>query len=202
MNKYLLIGVVAILAITGGWWYVSQPNTPVTPDTTQSPPQHNSTAGSNSKGTQSSVTASKSGWVVTINQQISIRFENPADALVSSVEQRETIDGTTIHELIVTPKGTDPTRVHFFSTNAPFEQAKKIQIYQSEVSNSKFADDTIDGLKGVRRTDYNPYNDCTNELTVVEKNGVVYGSQIAQCPTHSQGYDQLRRDIAHSLKFL
>lgn len=202
MNKYLLVGIVSILIIAGGWWYLNQSSTSSTLDTTQLPVQQNPTTGSNSNTTQQSTIASKSGWVVTTNQQLGIRFENPADASVSSLEQRKTTDATTINELIVTPKGTDPTIVHFFSTNVSLEKAKNIQIYQSDIRNSEFSDVTIDGLEGVRRTDHYSNNNCTKELTVVEKGGIVYGSHIVQCPTHPQGYDQLRRDISNSLKLL
>jgi hypothetical protein len=134
---------------------------------------------------------------------LGIRFEYPANATVSSVEQRKTTDGTIINELTVTPTGMDPTRVHFFSTNASLNQAKNIQIYGfTNVKNGEFDNATIDGRASMRRIDHYLTNDCTNELTVVEKSGVVYGFHIVQCPTHPQGYDQLRRDIANSLELL
>lgn len=146
---------------------------------------------------------SKTGWITTTNQQLGIRFEHPADASVSSEAQRQTTDGTTISELTVTPAGMDPTRVHFFSTNTSLDQAKNIQIYGfTNVKNSEFTNATIDGRAGTRRIDHYLNNDCTNELTVVEKNEVIYGFHVVQCPTHSEGYDQLRKDIASSLKLL
>lgn len=162
--------------------------------TTQEPTQSNGT------NTAETVT-SKSGWIIITNQQLGIRFEHPADASVSSVSQRQTADGTTINELIVTPAEMDPTVVHFFTTNAPIDRAKNIQIYEfSKIENSEFTSATIDGRAGTRRIDHNLYNDCTDEITVVEKNNVVYGYHITQCPTHPQGYDQVRRDIANSLE--
>ena len=182
MNKYLLAGAIAILAIAGGWWYLNQSNT--TQQTTHVQP-------------------SKSGWTITTNQQLGIRFEHPVDALVSSMAQRQTSDGTTINELIVTPVGMDPIRVHFFTTSASLDQAKNIQIYGfTQVKNSEFTSATIDGHAGTRRIDHYLNNDCTNELTVAEINALVYGFHIVQCPTLPQGYDQLRKDIANSLELL
>ena len=90
----------------------------------------------------------------------------------------------------------DPTKVHFFTTNVPFDQAKNIQIYGSKVKNSEFVSATIDGRAGTRRVDHYLNNDCTKELTVAEINGIVYGFHIVQCPTHPQGYDQLRKQLA------
>ncbi len=37
MNKYLLIGVVAILVVAGGWWYFNQSSVPATSETAQLP---------------------------------------------------------------------------------------------------------------------------------------------------------------------
>lgn len=103
--------------------------------------------------------------------------------------------------LNVTPAGVDPTRVYFFSMNTSLEYAKKnIQIHGSATYAKEFGSVIIDGRTGVLRTQYNPDNDCTSELGVIEKRGVVYGFSLVQCPTHPQGYDELRRDIADSLK--
>lgn len=33
MNKYLIIGVVAVVVIAGGWWYLNQPNTTTVSET-------------------------------------------------------------------------------------------------------------------------------------------------------------------------
>jgi hypothetical protein len=191
MNKYLLIGVFAILVIAGGWWYTTQ--------STQLPSQQNA---NNKSNLNTNMTTSKPGWIVTTNEQLNVRFENPTDASVSTVERRQTVDSIAISTLVVTPKGMDSTVVHFFTTDVSLEQAKNIQFYQSDISNSEFVDATIDGLKGIRRIDHHSYNDCTNELTVAETNGIVYGSHIVQCPTHPAGYDQLRKDIANSLEIL
>jgi len=157
---------------------------------------------SNETNTNETVT-SKPGWTTATNQQLGIRFEYPADASISSVSQRETSDGTTINEMTVTPTGMDPTTVHFFTTSASLDQAKNIQIYGfTNVKNSEFVNTTIDGRAGTRRIDHYLNNDCTNELSITEKNGVVYGFHVVQCPTHPQGYDQLRKDIADSLELL
>ena len=167
-----------------------------TPEKKQKPTRSNETGGNES-------VTSKPGWITTANQQLGIRFEYPVDASVSSAGQRETSDGTTINELTVTPTGMDPTRVHFFTTSASFDQAKNIQIYGfKKVKNSEFTNATIDGRAGTRRIDRYINNDCTNELTITEKNGVVYGFHVVQCPTHSQGYDQTRKGIADSLELL
>lgn len=142
-------------------------------------------------------------WVTTTNQQLDISFEHPSDATVSPVVKRETADGTTISELIVTPAGGDVTRVHFFSTDATLDQARDIQIYGStSIGSSEFVDVTIDGAPATRRIDHYLNNDCTNELTVVEKSGTVYGFHVVQCPTHSESYDQLIIDIINSLRLL
>ena len=161
------------------------------------------------KSTESSETSandtvtSKHGWTTTTNQLLGIRFEYPADASVSSVSQRETSDGTTINEMTVTPTGMDPTKVHFFTTSASLDQAKNIQIYGfTKVKNSEFVNTTIDGRAGTRRIDHYLNNDCTNELSIAEKNGVIYGFHVVQCLTHPQGYDQLRKDIADSFELL
>lgn len=144
-----------------------------------------------------------SSWHTYLNSTYNFSFKHPADASISSVTQRQTSDGTTINELIVTPAGVDPTRVHFFTTSASLDQAKNIKIYGfAKIKNSEFTSATIDGRAGTRRIDNYLNNDCTNELTVVEKNGVVYGVHIGQCPTHWQDDDQLRKDIANSLELM
>ncbi|MDD4628320.1 MAG: hypothetical protein PHE68_02905 [Candidatus Peribacteraceae bacterium] len=140
-------------------------------------------------------------WATATSEELGIRFEYPIDASVSKREQRQTVDGISINEIIVTPKGMDPTSIHFFSTNESFERTKKIQIYQSSVSSSEFLNTTIDNHKAIKRIDHYANNNCTNELTFIESNGMVYGTHIVQCPTHPQGYDQLRREVASSLKF-
>lgn len=197
MNKYLLVGIAAILVIAGGWLYFNQSTQSSIVDTAQLPGRQNSTTGSNSN-----TIASRSGWVIASNQQLGIRFESPADASVSSSEQRQTIDGASITTLTITPRGTDATVVFFFTTKVSLEQAKNIQFYQSTISTSEFSEVIINGRNGVRRIDHYANNDCTNELTVVEKSGTIYGSHIVQCPTHPTGYDQLRKGIADSLKVL
>lgn len=215
MNRNVWIGVIVVaVLVAGGWWYLNQSSTPATSETTEFPTtQQNTNTGTqpvvNTQPTQTSpqqttpVQPNKSGWTTTTNQQLGIRFEQPADASVSSVSQKQTSDGTTINELTVTPKGMDPTVVHFFTTSASLDKAKNIQIYGfTQVKNSEFTNATIDGSAGTRRIDHYLNNDCTNELTVAEKGGVVYGFHIVQCPTHPQGYDQLRKDIADSLELL
>ena len=37
MNKYLLVGVVALLIIAGGWWYLNQSSAPLATETAQLP---------------------------------------------------------------------------------------------------------------------------------------------------------------------
>lgn len=212
-NIALIIVIVVIIA--GGIGYLILTNRPApVSDTTAfqndlNPGNQVQTPGSNTNTTQPSktpvneTTVSKTGWTTTTNQQLGIRFEHPVDASISSVVQRETTDGTTISELIVTPVGVDATSVHFFSTNVSLGQAKSIQIYGlTNVKSSEFTNAMIDGLAGTRRIDHYLNNDCTNELVIIKKNTVVYGSHIVQCPTHPNGYDQLRRDIASSLKLL
>jgi hypothetical protein len=201
MNKYLLIGVAGLLVIAGGWWCMNKSNTSPSISITDTAQQNTSNV-TGPNVTQPNTIASKPGWKVTTSQQLGVRFENPADASISAVEQRKTTDGTTVSTLAVTPKGTDPTIVHFFTANVSLEQAKNIQFYRSDISNSEFVDAMIDSLKGIRRIDHFSSNECTNELTVVEKEGKIYGLHIVQCPTHPTGYDQLRRDIATSLVIL
>ena len=211
--------IIALIVIVGGagWWYLNKSSAPATSEPVQFPTeqttQQNTNTGAqpvvNTQPTQTSpqqttpAQPNKSGWTTTTNQQLGIRFERPTDVSVSSVSQRQTSDGTTINELTVTPPGMDPTIVHFFTTTASLNQAKNIQIYGfTQVKNSEFTTATIDGRAATRRIDHYLYNDCTNELTIAEKNGVVYGFHIIQCPTHPQGYDQLRKDIANSLELL
>lgn len=148
-------------------------------------------------------TSIKTGWKVETSGQLGISFEKPNDASVSKVTERKTTDGTTIKEIIITPVGTDSTRVHFFSTNTSIDKVKNIQIYGSaNVRNSEFTNINLGGYSGIKRIDHNSYNECTNELMVINKNGTIYGYNIVQCPTHPEGYDQIRKDIANSLKFL
>lgn len=158
-----------------------------------------------STGTEEANTAknitTKPEWTTDTDQQLGISFERPTDAVVSPVKQRQTNDGITINELIITPAGVDPTRVHFFTADTSIEQAKNIKIYEfTKIKNSEFNNVTINNYPGIRRIDHYLNNDCTNEITVIEKNNLVYGFHIAQCPTHPQGYDQIRRDIANSLR--
>jgi len=212
-NVVLIITIIVIIAGGVGYWIlVNQPASQPVEDTNtvqvdvnsdnQLPTPTSNTNTIQSNGTPTSETpVNKPGWITTTNQQLGIRFDHPADASVSSIEQRQTTDGTTINEVIVTPKGMDPTRVHFFSTNASLDQSKNVQIYEfTKIKSSEFTNATIDGRAATRRIDHYLYNDCTNELTVVEESGVVYGSHVVQCPTHSEDYDQLRRDIANSFK--
>src|SRR3989344_5671073 len=210
-NIILIVALVVIVAGGVGYWALTKQSTSVPVAENTKAVQNDSASGNqiptpapSSNTVQPSETpVSKPGWTTTTNQQLGISFEHPANATVSSVEQRKTTDGTTINELTVTPAGMDPTRIHFFSTNASFDQAKNIQIYGfTNIKNSEFGNAMIDGRAGTRRIDHYLNNDCTNELTVVEKSGVVYGFHIIQCPTHPQGYDQLRRDIANSLELL
>lgn len=148
-------------------------------------------------------TSVRSGWKIETNQQLGISFEKPNDASVSPIVERKTTDGSIINEVIVTPAGMDPTRVHFFSTDGSIDQAKNIQIYGfTDIKNSEFSNITFGGYPGVKRIDYNSSNNCTNELTVVNRSGTTYGYHIVQCPTHSEGYDQIRKDIVNSFKFL
>ncbi len=209
----LILIVVLVIIVAGGvgYWALTKQTTSVPVAENPTAVQNDSASGNqisipvpSSNTVQPSKTpVSKPGWTTTINQPLGIRFEHPTNATVSSVEQRKTTDGTTINELTVTPTGMDPTRVHFFSTKASFDQAKNIQIYGfTNIKNSEFGNAAIDGRAGTRRIDYNLNNDCTNELTVVEKSGVVYGFHIVQCPSHPEGYDQLRRDIANSIELL
>lgn len=152
---------------------------------------------------ENAVSDNKVGWKKSSNQQLGIEFKCPVSAKISTVERRGTVDGTTINELVITPEGADPTKVHFFTTSAPIEKAKNIQIYGfGNFEKSEFTEILINGYKGVRRVDHYSYNDCINEFTVFEKENIVYGSQIIQCPTHPEGYDQLRKDIANSLELL
>lgn len=168
---YLLIGIIGLLIVGGGWQYLNQ-------------------------------SSAKEIQLTTPNGlQLAMHFD-PADSWVAFIGQRKTADGTLINEVVVTPPGEDPTKVHFFSTTVSLEEAKNLQIHhiRPDHSYSEFVDATIDGIGGIRRIDHNSTNDCTREMTIFEKNGVVYGSQITQCPTHPAGYDQLRRNIADSLR--
>jgi cytoskeletal protein RodZ len=214
----IILAIVVVIIVTGGfgyWLFTNQPaSQPTTEETTTIQDESNYdnqilSPTPSQDTTQADETLSKEvistrpEWTTTTNHQLKIRFSHPADASVSPVEQRKTTDGVTINELIVTPSGMDPTRVHFFSTSASLEQAKNIQIYEfSNIKSSEFSSSTIDDRAGTRRVDNYLYNDCTNELTVVEKSGTVYGFHVVQCPTHSEDYDQLRRDIASSIELL
>lgn len=207
-NIVLIIVVVIIIAVGVGYWvFTNQPAPqPITKDTNQvsaSAPSTTTTQQKVSDVPTNKTPVSKPGWITTTNQQLGMRFEHPADASISSVEERKTTDGTTINELVVTPTGVDPTRVHFFSTSASLDSAKNIKIYGfTKVKNTEFNNTMINGNAGIRRVDHYLNNDCTAELTVVEKGGAVYGFHITQCPTHPQDYDQLRRDIVNSLELL
>src|SRR3972149_6705416 len=102
MNKYLLVEIVAILIIAGGWWYMNKSNTSPSIPTTDTAAQQNTSNETGSNVTQPNTAASRPGWKITASQQLGVRFENPADASISAVEQRQTIDGTTVNTLVVT----------------------------------------------------------------------------------------------------
>lgn len=153
--------------------------------------------------TEGEVEDAATEWTNTTNDQLGIQFDHPVDTKISSLEQRQTEDGITIRELIVTPAGPYPTMVHFFSTDTSLEQAKNIRIYSPEnIERSEFTAGSIDDHTGISRIDYYLYNECTNQLTVADKGGTVYGFHIIQCPSHPEDYDQLRRNIANSLDLI
>jgi hypothetical protein len=142
------------------------------------------------------------GWIESTDPNLRIKFRHPADAMISEIGSR-VIGDATIDELIVIPAGVDATRVHFFTTDAPLENAQNIKIYESlELEKSEFESAEIDGIAGVRRVDYLLRNDCTNEFTVVPRDDAVFGINLVQCPTHPEGYDATRRAIADSVEFI
>lgn len=109
------------------------------------------------------------------NTSFGIRFDHPYNTTVSDVVERTTADGKNISEVIATPAGMDPTRVHFFSSHESFNQMKNVQILgEINIKKTEFYDTTVDGYKGLRRVDYNLNNTCTSETTIVEKDGIVY----------------------------
>jgi hypothetical protein len=145
----------------------------------------------------------KSGWVTHTNLELGIMFTAPKDYLVNFIKQRKTIDNTIINEVVVTPTGIDATKVHFFSTNVSIDKAKNIHFYTDlGIKNSEFRNITFDGYPGIKRIDYYSDNDCINELTAFSKGETVYGHHIVLCPTHPEGYDQIRKDIANSFSFI
>ncbi len=189
----VIVIILGVFIAGAGWWYL---------DVFQSTPEQN-TSPRQSEPSATKVSLVKPNWTTTTNEQLGIRFALPADASVSSVNQKQTSDGTIINELIVRPSGIDPTSVHFFTTSATLDQAKNIKIYGStSIKSSEFVNTTIDGYSAIRRIDHYLNNDCTNELTFVDKNDLIYGYHIVQCPSHPQGYDQLRKDIVNSLEIL
>ncbi len=109
------------------------------------------------------------------NTAFGIRFDHPYDTTVSEVVQRTTTDGKNIYEVVATPSGIDPTRVHFFSSAESFNQMKNVQILgEINIKKTEFYDTVVDGYVGLRRIDYNTNNTCTGETTIVEKEGTVY----------------------------
>ena len=201
----IAIGIISIGGI-GYWLLTQQLPSPATTDNRKNTQSniHSSNESFISSDDISTIKlpVSKTGWNIYTDQQLGIRFMYPVDASISPMEQRQTVDGATINEIVVTPAGRDPTRIHFFSTSMSLDRGKNIQIYGSEIRSSEFVDVTIDGYMGIRRIDHYQNNNCTNELTVVEENGTLYGFHIVQCPSHPQGHDQLRRDVTDSFEFL
>ncbi|MCF7856778.1 hypothetical protein K9N08_04555 [Candidatus Gracilibacteria bacterium] len=152
---------------------------------------------------QKSPTEKFPDWIEATYPELQISFRHPIDTTISLPEVRETNNGTMVNELIVTPAGVDATRVHFFTTNVSPEEAKNIKIYESlKLERSEFKSASIDGVSGMRRIDYLLHNDCTNELTVVQHEGKIFGINLVQCPTHPAGYDAIRREIADSVKLI
>ncbi len=190
----IVIVIILSVVVTGvGLWYLG---------VFQSTSEQN-TSPHQSEVSTTKTSLPKTNWLSVTNEQLRIRFAFPADASVSSVTQKQTSNETVINELIVRPSGIDPTSVHFFTTSATLDQAKNIQIYESiSIKSSEFTNTTVGGYKAIRRIDHYLNNDCTNELVFISKNDLVYGYHIVQCPSHPQGYDQLRKDIANSLELL
>ena len=209
MTRNIWIGIVVVVVlVAGGWWYLNQSGAPATSEATQ----QNTTSGVqpvvNSQPSQSAQTASEPtntshpGWVITKNEQLGIQFERPVEWYVSPVEKR-TIDGVAISVLATYPKeDRDPTLVYFFSSEAAFEEVKNIDLLSINTDKTEFREVTLGNLGATRRIDHFTNNDCTNELTFIVQSGVTYGSGIVQCPTHPAGYDQLRGDVANSLKLI
>ncbi len=66
MNKYLVIGIVAILIIAGGWWYFNQAGAPTTSETAQLPTGQTTQLGTD-------------GWQTKTVSDLHISFQMPQD---------------------------------------------------------------------------------------------------------------------------
>jgi len=81
MNKYLIIGIVAILIIGGGWWYLNQSSAPGTSDTTEQTTQQNTNTGTQptvtSQSTQSAQINTSSGMQTYTNAQYGVSLQYP-----------------------------------------------------------------------------------------------------------------------------
>lgn len=143
-----------------------------------------------------------SDWTAVDNHELNIRFSHPDDWVVSAVTSRQTADGIEINELTVYPEITDPTRVHFFTTNTKVTPDTPLYIYRPQTEQYDLQSITLNGMSGWRRTEKYLNNNCQNELTIFEQGNTTYGSHIIKCPTHPTGYDQLREQVANSLEVI
>lgn len=203
--KNVLI-VVAILLIGGAAIYllsskndsspVSQTNSTNLVDKEETPLENIKQIESN----KANIAEIPTGWTSASNKTLGIQFIHPNDWIVSELVERNSADGISVSQISVYPDDVDATRVYFFTTQTPLNDARNITLLNLNTSQSEFKEVTINGYSGIQRTDLFTNNSCTRLVTLIERAGVVYGTDTVQCPTHPEGYDQIRTEVANSLK--
>jgi len=135
--------------------------------------------------------------------ELGVEFSVNPDFNVSSVQTRKLDSGLEVQEVVVTPIGIDSTRVHFFKSSKGLDQSKQIKLNQnSSTTNSEFNPKYLGDTYVLQRTDYYSNNECKDITNFIPKGQFVYGAYYITCPTHAEGYDKIRQDIAESIVIL
>lgn len=124
MNKYLLVGILAILVIAGGWRYLNQSNVPSASETAQFPTQENTNTGTqtavNNQTAQQPQTNTQTQTATqsntkTFRSENGFQFQYPSAWTVTGVEQT----GTSYQVLA---RVVNPARAGRPDTDVPIEQ--------------------------------------------------------------------------------
>jgi len=143
-------------------------------------------------------------WVTSVNDDLGIKFKHPGDWKISETIERTTANGISVTLIRVYSDEIDQTAVYFFKAQGQLSQVEssEIEIIKSDTTKFNVFSSYLNGNQVLKRTDVFKNNECTKTVSLIDKNGFTYGSEIVACPTHPERYDQVRIHIANSLEFL
>lgn len=153
MNKYLLVGVVALLIIAGGWWYLNQSSVPSTSETTQLPTLQETA------NTQTQ-TATKPSAPVTPQSQNSsgTLFSHPTDGYRFSYDSTKLEARTSSATEFPQDTGLKPSSV--VTSGGGYAQEVEILIYQGTIEAAQEA------FVGAYKKYYSPQVLGTENVTI------------------------------------